>query len=284
MQKHRLFSGALVLLPIVVASLSVLVALSGCGGSSAGTQFTLPETQQQQLGGVVQLNNFFNNFNPQNDDLNPPQTQQQPNCPQYTQITQGVYELDFGSGCQPYPGAPTYSGKIVVAQSPTGGTFRITFKNFNSGGGFVLNGSVAYSLNSNGSYDVAVDLTQTPASGVLQSCSVQFQFSGTFAPNNSGGYTLNGQGTQTTIVGNNTISYQIAYNNVSTGSGCNYPTSGSVTVQQLAPTGAPLGPPMTINYNTGQCGIAQVTFGSTTVTVNLANFPAPNPCQGAPRI
>ncbi len=41
---------------------------------------------------------------------------------------------------------------------------------------------------------------------------------------------------------------------------------------------------MTINYNTGQCGIVQVTFGNTTTTVNLANFNAPNPCQGAPRI
>ncbi|MCX7992261.1 MAG: hypothetical protein N2651_01195 [Fimbriimonadales bacterium] len=284
MQKHRILSGVLVWLPVTVASLSVLVALSGCGGASSGLT-TLPETQQQQLGGVVNMNNVFSQFNPNNDDLNPPQGQQQTNCPQYTQITQGVLELDYGTGCQPYPGAPTYSGKIIIAQDPTGANFEVNFQNYNSGGPYTLNGSIIYSQGStNGSYTITMDLTQTPASGTLQTCSVQFQFSGTYTPNNNGGYTLNGQGTQTTTVGNNSISYQITYNNVSTSSGCNYPTSGTTTVQQLAPTGAPLGPPTTINYNTGQCGIVQVSSGGNTFTVNLANFNAPNPCQGAPRI
>ncbi|MCX7924709.1 MAG: hypothetical protein N2554_02740 [Fimbriimonadales bacterium] len=280
MQKHRILSGALVWLPVTVASLSVLVALSGCGGAS----FSLPETQQQHLGGVVGMSNLFNQFNPDNDNLNPPSNQQQ-NCPQVNTISAGIYELDYGNGCQPYPGAPTHSGKIIIAQDPTGANFEINFQNFNGGGGFVLNGSIAYSLNpTNGTYTISMNITQTPASGTLQTCSVQFQFNGTYTPNNNGGYTLNGQGMQTTTVGNNSISYQITYNNVSTSSGCNYPTSGTTTVQQLVPTGAPLGPATTINYNTGQCGIVQVSSGGNTFTVNLANFNAPNPCQGAPRI
>lgn len=281
MQNHRLFSGALVWLPVSVATAAVLVALSGCGGGASSAPFTLPDTQQRQLGGVLLLSNFFQNYNPQTGGQNPPQTQQQSNCPQQNTITQGVIELDYGSGCQPYPGAPTHSGKIIIAQSPTGGSFEVRFENF-SNGTLVTNGTIVYTQNSNGGYDIDVDLTQTPASGVQQACSVQFQFSGTYTPY-SGGFVLNGQGTQTTTVGNNTVSYQINYNNVTTSSGCNYPTSGSVTVQQLAPTGAPIGQPLTINY-TSQCGVAQVNFGGNTVAVNLANIPPLNPCQGAPRI
>lgn len=285
MQKSRLTGGALVMLPVMVASSFVLLALSGCGGASTSGFIPLPETQQQQLGGVVTtLNQITGSFNTANQYNGQQGGIQQSNCPQVNTISAGVIELDYGTGCQPPQGGPTISGKITIAQSPTGSTFEVIYTDYNAGNGFVVNGNIVYNLDPNtGTYTVLMNLSQTPASGTLQACSVQFQFNGTYTPNNNG-YTLNGTGTQTTTVGNNTISYQITYNNVTSGGGgCNYPTSGTVTVQQMAVTGAPIGQPVTITY-TNQCGVVQVNTGSNTFTANLQNFNAPNPCQGAPRI
>lgn len=285
MLKSRLTSGALVMLPVIVASSFVLLALSGCGGASTSSGFVpLPETQQQQLGGVVTtLNQITGAFNTANQYNDPPGASQLSNCPQVNTISAGIIELDYGSGCQPPQGGPTISGKIIISQSPTGDVMEVTFIDYNAGNGFVVTGSIVYTLDPNGGYTVAMNLNQTPASGTLQTCSVQFQFNGTYTPNNNG-FTLNGTGIQTTTVGNNTISYQITYNNVTSGGGgCNYPTSGTVTVQQMDVTGAPIGQPATITY-TNQCGVVQVNVGSSTFTANLQNFNAPNPCTGAPRI
>lgn len=284
MLKSRITSGALVLLPVTVAFSLVMFTLSGCGGTSTSGFAPLPELQQQQLGGVVTtLNQITSGFTLTNQyGSNSSGTTQQLNCPQVNNISAGVVELDYGSGCQPPQGGPTMSGKIIISQSPTGGDIEVTFIDYNAGNGFVVTGSIVYTLDPNGGYTVAMNLSQTPASGTLQACSVQFQFNGTYTPT-SNGYILNGTGIQTTTVNNNTISYQITYNNVTSGSGCGYPTSGTVTVQQMAPTGAPIGQPVTITY-TNQCGVVQMNTGSNTFTANLQNFNAPNPCQGAPRI
>lgn len=287
MQKCRFPSGALVWLPVSVATLSVLIALSGCGGSStlAGTApppggGNLPDPQLQQLGGIVEMTGLFTDFNPTNDDLTPPQTQQQSSCPQYNPISEGVYELDYGTGCQPYPGAPTFSGKIIIVQTSSGASFEISFENFSEGDGFVLNGNIAYALNpQNGLYNIAMDVTQSPATGAQSACSVRLQFEGSVVPNSSGGYTLNGSGLQTVTTGSNTVQHQISVNGVAIGEGCDFPISGSITVQQLAPTGSPMGEPLVINFGTGQCGKARVTFGSITTDVNLSEFDVPNPCE-----
>lgn len=273
---HRAHRWTWVWIASPVATASVVVAfLSGCGGSGgvATAPPTLPGTLQGQVGGLLTLLSPFL-YNPTG---NLPSSQQRSNCPTVVNNPDGSITLDFGSGCQPFPGAPTHSGSVTISFQSN--TTTVQFVNFNAGGGNVINGGFVYSTASFNGFQVGGEFTATPVANG-SSCSVIYSFNGTLTPT-SNGYLVEGESSQIINPGPNEVRYQIVFDSVQWAQGCPYPNGGTATITPVDASSTPTGNPTVVTFGS-PCGAAQVQSGGNTYSASLQNLPPFNLCATVP--